>query len=151
MMMLFGMYSGFMNFGTNYSKPITGNIIAEFELIQNKKSKLSRSERDSVEYRFNKRFKEVFVSPEYKFIIKIQNEQDTFYFDQINFLLITNPNEATRYLDENDPRYIKDLQNVNFGLESGKVSDYTVSLVLLKNEVNVLKPIQETSERFFPL
>jgi len=40
-------------------EPFNGDIVKEFELIQQKKSLLSRSQRDSVVYQFNRMFREI--------------------------------------------------------------------------------------------
>jgi len=46
--------------GSNYSRQRPSvNIVEEFRLIQQKKSKLNRSDRDWVIYQFNRNFKEV--------------------------------------------------------------------------------------------
>ena len=48
-----------MEWGTNYRRelPKDINVITEFELIEQKKSKLSRWEREQVVHTFNKHFK----------------------------------------------------------------------------------------------
>lgn len=56
---LLAVYGGItLDFSNSYkNKKI--DIVKEFELIQQKKSKLSRSQRDAVERDFNKKYKEL--------------------------------------------------------------------------------------------
>ena len=57
LMMLAGVFGGLYGFGTTYTRkrPYV-NIIKEFELIQNKKSKLPRNDRDWVVFKFHQNF-----------------------------------------------------------------------------------------------
>ena len=53
-------YSNHLGFLQGMFRPINGiNLIKEFELVQLKKSNLSRSKRDLIEVRFNMAYKEV--------------------------------------------------------------------------------------------
>jgi len=60
MLMASAMMSSYLMGGRDHKKPTPDvNIIDEFGLIQNKKSKLSRSEREWVVYQFHKNYREV--------------------------------------------------------------------------------------------
>ena len=49
----------FAGFGGSGGPPPNVDIVKEYELIINKKSKLSRSERDWVQYQFKDKYKEI--------------------------------------------------------------------------------------------
>lgn len=57
--------------GTQYRKHVNVNIAKEFELIQQKKSKLTRSERKWVEYQFHKHFR-----PKVNAEVKIEDKSE---------------------------------------------------------------------------
>ncbi len=111
-------------------------LIKEFELIQNKKSQLSRNQRDFIEHKFNQNFKEVFISEEYKYVLKIvlpvKSEEipKVLYFDKNNWFLTKNPEEATRYKSETEERYLVDL----ISLKSNVSEKAVIWLVELSQE-----------------
>ena len=63
---MYGMFGGgFDTFGSKRSKnpPVEINIVKEYELIQNKKSNLSASQRDSVVCQFESNFEPIPTNP----------------------------------------------------------------------------------------
>jgi len=68
-------------YGKSKPKLPNVNIVSEFELIQKKQSNLSRSQRNSVEYEFNKRY-EVYSDEQ----IKIDKER----YEKFKNILIIN-------------------------------------------------------------
>ncbi len=135
MMLMSGMnpaLAGMSGLDTKKTEPFDGmNILTEFELIEQKKSKLPSSQRDSIERTFHRQFYEVFVSPEYLYIIKIvrKNTDGTekiMYYNaplhQLNF----DPEVATRYIDGDDPRYQQDMKKLVNSMEGDEYNAYPI-------------------------
>jgi hypothetical protein len=60
LMMMMSLMAGGMEYGGRREPEMPSvNIVKEFQLIQQKKSKLSKSQRDRVEHQFNSKFYEV--------------------------------------------------------------------------------------------
>jgi hypothetical protein len=137
-MMLMSGITGMYDFGyQGKTSPIKNSensinfMIDEFSLIENKKSQLSRKHRDSVKATFHRQFYEVFVSPEYKYIIKFvrkntDGSEKVMYYNAPMHQLNFDPEVATRYIDGDDPRYQADMKKLVNSIEGDDFNAYPV-------------------------